>query len=192
VKNRCGYCHELGHNQRTCLKLRLRAAQNPDNNWLQDRVQRMDETGRDRRCSYCKDGGHNRATCKQLENDKFTALVANAQYRKNTLELFKKHGIGLGTLFELNSWGDELLLMVDEIKWDNILYQHPDRSIMVNNHGEADSYHSFVVDKDFWRLLESGNLKILVPAEIEHIGVGITPEWEIGMSNIKAAFSDWE
>lgn len=189
---RCHMCYQTGHNQRTCPKLREQAAENP-NGYAAQVVAKHDQSGRDKKCSYCNQQGHNKQTCQDLLNDRVGAVVKNQQFRKNVFEKFQKLGIGLGTLFHLNpTWSSSALLMVDEIRWDEIIHNNADKSIMVNNHGEPDEWHSFTVGDEFFEMIENGTLVIEVPAAPDNIGVGKPDEWEKGMSNVKKAFRHWD
>lgn len=192
-KVHCHYCYETGHNRRTCPKLQEHAQQNPDSRQAREVANRANR-GNERACRYCQGQGHNRKTCQKLMNDCVGALDKNQKWRKHVLGEFKRLGIGLGTLINLNStWNGHHILMVEEIRWDNILYQNGDLAIIVNDHGVRDYKHSFIANQEFFNLLDAKNenFQIVVPASEENIGVGIPKDWENGMSNIEKAFSHW-
>ena len=190
----CRHCGNPGHNQRTCLELRKKAAENP-NSYAAQKVAVHDSLGKNRVCSYCQKNGHNIATCQKLDDDRFGAVVKNSDFRKKTLEKFKELGIGLGTMFHLvDRWKPEndILLIVDEIKWDEIIYDNADPAIMVMKDGERSDFHAFKVNDYFYKMMNEGRIKIVHATDLEHIGVGIPDDWEKGLTNIKKAFPRWE
>jgi len=191
----CRYCGASGHNRAGCEKHKEYAKNNPDS-WAARNVENRKEKAKNRECSYCHTVGHNRATCTILGTDRVKAIITNRKFRKETLAKFQEYGIGLGTLIEYSpAWhyGNQqpILMVVEEIRWDNILYQNKASSIIVNVNGETDIYQSFTPDDSFWSLLGSKNINIIAKAQPECIGIGITKEWTSGISGIKNAFHDF-
>lgn len=195
----CRYCYEKGHNKRTCPKLKEWMKEHPEHGHTKYILEK-ESKARQRTCRYCDQSGHNRQTCPKLLKDKVSALTQNRTFRQEALAMFKDKGIGLGTLLTHKScWMNgqvqtedvELLLIVDEIRWDQILYQGGSFAIMVNNHGERDLQNSFSI-QDLIRGLKTGRTTIEHPTTPDNIGVGIPEDWEKGATNLKQAFDHWD
>lgn len=194
----CRYCREKGHNKRTCPKFKEWMKNNPDT-YTTQRALEKEAKARQRACSYCHVDGHNKQTCPQLLKDKVSALTRNRKFREETLAFFKEKGIGLGTLLSFKTWylngmnqGQEVegLFIVDEIRWNEVLYQGQGTCVLVNNHGERDFMNSFTVD-NIRENLKIGRLVIEHPASEDNIGVGIPEDWEKGATNLRQAFVEW-
>ena len=189
----CRYCYNSGHNKRTCPKLKKYVADNP-NSYTAEKVGQMQARGKIRTCTYCSQQGHNKATCDKLSNDRIAAILRNKAFRLETLESFKKLGIGLGTLFRRkpSQWEgtEDHILMCEEIAWDNILPDRSYASILVNDCSERDPQHDMSVNEYFFLMLKNGALIIEMPASPDNIGVGIPDNWASGVSNIVAIFPD--
>jgi hypothetical protein len=190
----CRICFESGHNQRTCPKLRERAANNPGGH-SEYLVKKHEMSGKNRVCSYCQESGHNRATCQKLSNDRVGALLKNQALRKKAFEFFKEHKIGLGTLLQYtNAHDQEVILMIEGIEWDNIIYQNDEPSIQVNVFGERKPFYDLKVNDHFFNLfvrVDGSRLCVLVPASEDNIGVAMPANWMQGLTNIEKAFPAW-
>lgn len=206
----CKYCYKEGHNRRTCPALQETAKTNPES-WAAKEVMRNAEKGKDRVCTYCKNPGHNIATCENLKGDRFGALVNNQNFRKEMWNKLVQHGIGVGTLLcvkytnswnadqpRLYVWNDqgyfigEKILMVEGIKWDDIIYHNADKALIVNEYGENRDNMNFSINEKFFEWIQQGLIKVEVAAEPHNIGLGKPDDWEKGISNMKKAFERWD
>lgn len=102
-RRRCSYCHESGHNRRTCSRLKKYVEDNPDS-WTARQVKRRenqytDTSGKQRKCSYCTGAGHNRRTCAVLNKDIREGYRKMRRHREAILDYFKEIGLGVGTIF---------------------------------------------------------------------------------------------
>ena len=132
--NRCRYCGIRGHNIVTCPKIRENAVANPDS-WAARRVEQIKTKNEptNRLCKYCGETGHNKRTCKKILENTIEAVNINNNYRKSVVAYYKKHGIGVGTLIQLQSatgydnkseWKhyEKPLAMIVEIREKAIIY----------------------------------------------------------------------
>ena len=107
--NRCGYCHNRGHNKATCPKLKAYIERNPD--CYTARMEKRKKTYKAERkaargpsnrvCGYCKNSGHNKRTCPKIGSDRYDTKVNNKAFRMKFMALCKKVGLAPGALMEL-------------------------------------------------------------------------------------------
>ena len=81
MARRCTWCHEYGHNRRTCSKKKEYIKNNPNSShakaWathdaiIKNSVKRSSQQ---RSCGYCGDKGHNARTCSQKKADRQTLV----------------------------------------------------------------------------------------------------------------------
>ena len=94
---RCSWCHNKGHNRRSCPELKKYAEENPDG-WAAQQLKRSKQSAQNRRCRYCGEQGHNRRTCTALKADKKEYRELCVRMRREALAWIKKNGAGPGAL----------------------------------------------------------------------------------------------
>ena len=104
---RCGFCHDKGHNKRSCeaFKLQVETWSASDDPYYQRRAARVKQrlTGRIRACSWCHETGHTIRKC-----DSFNTLVDNEarsclEARKLIVRRIHKHNFGVGSLVQYSA-----------------------------------------------------------------------------------------
>jgi len=119
----CGYCHNPGHNKRSCEQLKKYVEENPDS-YTARSYNRSKEESSKRRCGYCYESGHNRKTCIDLKKDYADAAKLNVAFRERIAEFLKENGLVPGALVTANAgWqtdGESRLMMITHICWDEI------------------------------------------------------------------------
>ena len=145
---RCSYCHEYGHNKRTCPERLARLQKNLENEksdssqgryteYYANQIAKMTgenpETGekrgrrdesRGRVCSYCNERGHNRRTCEQLKSDLARYAVMTRETRQEVRDWALQDGIGIGAMVKYKEYGysdDATLMMVEAM---NLQHTH--------------------------------------------------------------------
>ena len=113
-------------------------------------------------------------------------MKKNRDFRHATLELFKYYGIGPGTMlnFKPSRYESEKILIIEDVKWENIRYQHGGEALIVNEFGERNHYYDIAVSEAFFHKIESGNITILKPTSPNFIGVALPNDWLNGKLGI--------
>ena len=109
---RCSYCHQQGHNKRTCplLTAILKeladaaiAAGNPDSWFVEQHKDRIAPKGMKvrtvRQCGYCQRFGHTRRKCEVMERDKVTYEKHHNMVLRVVRDYISSCPIGIGSLF---------------------------------------------------------------------------------------------
>ena len=103
--NRCGYCHNRGHNKATCQKRKNFIAANPNGYTARiekDKTERKAARTPSRRvCGYCQQTGHNKRTCPKIDEDRRDTKINNKLFRMKFISICKKVGLAPGALMEL-------------------------------------------------------------------------------------------
>ena len=126
---RCSNCWKTGHNKSGCpdrkAQYEREKKENPESWWVKQ--YEADEARRKTRaCGYCKEEGHTKRTCKWIATDKARTVLMNKEWRENVLAYFKKQGLGIGALVQIEdrSWGREGVenVMISDIFWKNLTF----------------------------------------------------------------------
>ncbi len=181
-KNMCHYCYGVGHNRRTCPKLRKEAEEG--NGYAEEVLRRQNrrEEAIVRNCSYCKTTGHNQKTCMVLQTDRIKIVTANKKFREEMFEKIQQHGIGVGMVFTYTAFSDTHVFFVDQLIWDNILVKNAKEAICVSVCGERTPYYDLVINGRFFEKIESGAIKIIEPSYM--VGAGKPDKWESSQVNL--------
>ena len=138
-RNRCSWCGELGHNQRTCPKKKARIKEiYADNPKALEQYQNSKKR-RSPRCGYCGDRGHTFRTC-----ESFTVMVEEQsriaiERRTNIKKIFELEGLGPGAL------------MVCPTDW-GVRHSRPD-FIKKENGGNKQDFIAMVMEIDYNQIL---------------------------------------
>jgi len=150
---RCSYCHQRGHNRRSCPRLTKaiqrryeeavksnekynakywgdqlgkRTGTNPHTG--EANVKRRREYGRT--CSYCRESGHNRRKCPHIAADKAAMVKATATMRRSLLSLLRASGCVPGAMVtsKVVPWSSDvfpaLILGIDWAVFDAYSMSH--------------------------------------------------------------------
>lgn len=119
---RCSYCHQRGHNKRTCPTLTARmkvrhdehiAAGHTDTWAIQqykDRIKPKGTKKANQRCGYCGEYGHTRRKCEKLQQDMDWYIMHHNVLVKVAHDYIVQSPVGIGSLFTTkeNKWvGDD-------------------------------------------------------------------------------------
>ena len=108
---RCSYCHQRGHNKRTCpvLTKRLKERHDTDieaghtNTWAiqryKDRIAPKGKKVSSQQCGYCGDYGHTRRKCEVLRKDKEWFVVHHNAHLRVAHDYIVQSPVGIGSLF---------------------------------------------------------------------------------------------
>jgi len=111
---RCSYCHQRGHNKRTCpvLTERLKSRHDDDiaaghtNTWAiqqyKDRIAPKGMKVSSQKCGYCGDHGHTRRKCEVLRKDKEWFVVHHNAHLRVAHDYIVSSPVGIGSLFRRN------------------------------------------------------------------------------------------
>jgi len=121
----CSYCHNKGHNKRSCPTLKEYVERHPDS-YAARAYQRDKEAGSKRSCGFCCETGHNRKTCPESKKEYSETLGLNVAFRERVAEYLKEEGLAVGALVTVNNgWqtnNEDRLMMVTHIDWDEITF----------------------------------------------------------------------
>jgi len=122
---RCSYCHQRGHNKRTCPTLTARmkvrhdehiAAGHTDTWAIQqykDRIKPKGTKKANQQCGYCGDYGHTRRKCEKLQQDMDWYIMHHNVLVKVAHDYIVNSPVGIGSLFTTK-----------ESKWVGDDYKH--------------------------------------------------------------------
>lgn len=108
---RCSYCHQRGHNRRTCPVLTKWvkerhdddiAAGNTDTWAIQEYRDRISPKGTkkaNQRCGYCEEYGHTRRKCETLQKDKEWFVIHHNAHLRVAHDYIVSSPVGIGSLF---------------------------------------------------------------------------------------------
>jgi len=108
---RCSYCHQQGHNRRTCPGLTERLEKRHDddiaeghtNTWAiqqyKDRIAPKGTKKANQQCGYCGDYGHTRRKCEVLRKDKEWFVVHHNVHLRVAHDYIVSSPVGIGSLF---------------------------------------------------------------------------------------------
>jgi len=153
---RCSYCHQRGHNKRTCpvFTERLKRRHDDDiaeghtNTWAiqqyKDRIAPKGTKKANQQCGYCGDYGHTRRKCEMLRKDKEWLVVHHNTHLRVAHDYIVSSPVGIGSLF----------------KWRKQEYNY--------NTGEYDKINEMLVLTDFSvaPVIKQNGFKIL--ATLQH------------------------
>ena len=116
MQRKCRYCHERGHNVRTCPVVNRDA----DRGYgmathYKERAKRAVDTMRhvERVCSYCKLSGHNVATCPKKSEDNRDCIRKTKEFRRSFIIACKDLNLGIGTIIEHPAHGIGMIMGFD-------------------------------------------------------------------------------
>ena len=102
---RCGWCHEEGHNKRTCERYKKYLDKYSDKPYIASEIEDRKTT----KCSFCTGAGHNKRTCEVKTKQKAALEVWDNESAKALSVLCSKLGIGRGAMVRTetgwNEWG---------------------------------------------------------------------------------------
>ena len=129
----CGYCHEDGHNKRSCQKLKEYVEENPDS-WTATKETRRQERQKVRTCGYCNTTGHNRATCENRKSHMYRAIRVNKEWCSRLIDQMKTMGLTTGALVIFpgdwrNDDGD-VLALITGINWSEASFLNASNAYM--------------------------------------------------------------
>jgi len=144
---RCGWCHETGHNKRSCpqytevLKQRAEAELNEgteEGYWHKMYARRTGEwvdgssatgmkkgrrdAGKKRRCTFCAKEGHNRRSCPEFAQAVNNYVEELFAFRKGILADMQERGLGVGALLMQERWSEKHLILLHKTMWDQITH----------------------------------------------------------------------
>ena len=108
---RCSYCHQRGHNRRTCpvLTARMKVRHDEDiaaghtDTWAikeyKDRINPKGTKKANQRCGYCGEYGHTRRKCEVLRKDKEWFVVHHNAHLRVAHDYIVSSPVGIGSLF---------------------------------------------------------------------------------------------
>lgn len=98
MKRKCRYCHETGHNVRTCPVVNRDAANG--HGWARTVQNRTNERSNNtvRLCTYCQTQGHNVKTCPKKLDDNNKVVRDTRTFRRSFVAACKEINFGVGTL----------------------------------------------------------------------------------------------
>ena len=108
---RCSYCHQRGHNRRTCPVLTERMKANHDldiaagytDSWAiqeyKDRIKPKGTKKANQQCGYCEEYGHTRRTCEKLQQDMKWYIDHHNEMVKIAYDYILNSRVGIGSLF---------------------------------------------------------------------------------------------
>jgi hypothetical protein len=108
---RCSYCHQEGHNKRTCPVLTKRLKDHHDtdiaaghtNTWAiqryKDRIAPKGRKVSSQQCGYCGEYGHTRRKCEMLRKDKEWFVVHHNAHLRVAHDYIVQSPVGIGSLF---------------------------------------------------------------------------------------------
>ena len=111
---RCSYCHQRGHNKRTCPVLTQRmkqradaeiAAGRTDGYYIRQYQERIAPKGKKKSqqtCGYCGKIGHTRRTCDVLRKDREWLVIHHNAHVRVAHDYIVSSHIGLGSLFQMS------------------------------------------------------------------------------------------
>lgn len=111
---RCSYCHQRGHNKRTCPVLTQRmkqradaeiAAGRTDGYYIRQYQERIAPKGKKKsqqKCGYCGEIGHTRRTCDVLRKDREWLVIHHNAHVRVAHDYIVSSHIGLGSLFQMS------------------------------------------------------------------------------------------
>jgi hypothetical protein len=111
----CRYCHQTGHNRRTCptlterMKVRAEqviAAGHPDHYFVKEYQERIAPKGKkasQQTCGYCEEKGHTRRKCDVLQKDKEWFAKHHNDHVRLAHDYIVNSPVGIGSLFKYKS-----------------------------------------------------------------------------------------
>ena len=100
---RCGWCHEEGHNKRTCERYKKYLDKYSDKPYIASEIEDRKTT----KCSFCTGAGHNKRTCEVKTKQKAALEVWDNESAKTLSQLCGKLGIGRGAMVRIeSSWNE--------------------------------------------------------------------------------------
>jgi hypothetical protein len=108
---RCSYCHQEGHNRRTCPVMTARMKRHHDDaiadghtdTWAirqyKDRISPKGTKKANQRCGYCGDYGHTRRKCEKLQQDMDWYIMHHNVLVKVAHDYIVSSPVGIGSLF---------------------------------------------------------------------------------------------
>ena len=108
---RCSYCHQEGHNRRTCPVMTARMKRRHDDDiaaghtdsWAvgqyKDRISPKGTKKANQRCGYCGDYGHTRRKCEKLQQDMDWYIMHHNVLVKVAHDYIVSSPVGIGSLF---------------------------------------------------------------------------------------------
>lgn len=136
----CRYCHNAGHNVKTCEVLANWVKEDPYERayYVEQRYKvRFDERNGNRlppkeqkKCSYCGEHGHDKRKCDSRLEDLVHSLKENKHYRKNFIAWANDKGFGVGALVSLY----RSMYLVTDVMLDEISCElSADKTLMLSN-----------------------------------------------------------
>ena len=117
---RCRYCHNRGHNVKSCQELTKEVKNNVGGLAHKRYRKYFDDEGNRKadntikKCSYCSETGHTKRTCNTKFGDMVHNIKVNQEYRKDVYAWFKSKGLGAGALVTIH----DNMYLVTNINWD--------------------------------------------------------------------------
>ena len=108
---RCSYCHQQGHNKRTCPVLTERMKRHHDvdvaagktDSWAirqyKERINPKGTKKANQRCGYCGEYGHSRRKCEKLQQDMDWFIMHHNVLVKVAHDYIVQSPVGIGSLF---------------------------------------------------------------------------------------------
>ena len=97
----CSYCHDRGHNRRTCPELKAKIESLPSDDYRVERY-KVRQQVKPRNCKYCGNTGHNIRGCEKLKEESSRYAELNHFFKMDIANYLNSVGIVKGNCFEYN------------------------------------------------------------------------------------------
>jgi len=97
----CSYCHNRGHNRRTCPELKAKIESLPTDDYRVEQYKARQQ-GKPRNCKYCGQPGHNTRGCNKLKEESSRYADLNHFFKMDVANYLNSIGIVKGNCFSFN------------------------------------------------------------------------------------------